>query len=95
MSGSIQIDPSSEFLNIAQGDSLESNEQIHLPFSTSGKERVTGAVSVIDPSKLFKNDSETDVSEILRGRIPGKMNGLNLRGVGEALVVIDGLPRPI
>ncbi|HZH72770.1 MAG TPA: TonB-dependent receptor plug domain-containing protein, partial [Mariniphaga sp.] len=95
VNGSIQNDPSSEFLNIAQGDSLESNEQIHLPFSTSGKERVTGAVSVIDPSKLFKNDSETDVSEILRGRIPGKMNGLNLRGVGEALVVIDGLPRPI
>lgn len=78
-----------------QGDSVKSAGQIYLPFSTTEKNTVTGAVTVIDSEQNYKTDSESDVAEVLKGRIPGYIGGLNLRGIGEALVVIDGLPRPI
>ena len=78
-----------------QGDSIKLPNQIYVPFNTNEKEVITGAVTVIDPAGLHEVDFETDVNGILRGRIPGSTGGLNLRGLGEALVVIDGLPRPI
>lgn len=55
----------------------------------------TGALTTINPVELLKYDNAGDVAEIMEGRIPGSLGGANLRGLGGALILIDGFPRPI
>lgn len=69
--------------------------KVRLPFDrTSEYETTTGSVWVISPEEIMSYDNIQDVSDALYGRVPG-MRGTNIREFGEALTIIDGVPRPL
>ena len=71
------------------------SEEINLPFKKVADRNTTGAITVINPEELLQYDNISGVQTAIQGRVPGLMGGLNLRGLGDALVVIDGIPRPL
>lgn len=74
---------------------LAGPDTVNLPFGTSSRERVAGAITAIDPDEILEYNTIHDVSSAITGLVPGSLGGLNVRGLGDALVVIDGVPRPI
>lgn len=76
-------------------NSLKEADKVNLPFGKSSRIVSTGAITVINPEELLMYDNFTSVAEAISGRVPGIIGGLNLHGLGDALVVIDGIPRPI
>lgn len=76
---------------ISQGE----NRQVYLPFGKSSTRNTAGDITVINPDELLRYDNIITVNEAIRGRVPGLYGGLNLRGLGSALVVVDGIPRSI
>jgi len=74
---------------------ISSEEPVYLPFTKSASWKGTGAITTINPTEILKYDNLTDVGEVLTGRVPGLTGGINLRGLGNAMVIIDGIPRPI
>jgi TonB-dependent SusC/RagA subfamily outer membrane receptor len=82
----------------AQEDSLKtffSSEQkrAYLPFGTSTTGSMANDITVINPEEILRYDNTATVSDLIAGRVPGLYGGLNLRGMGDALVLIDGVPR--
>lgn len=76
-------------------NSLKEADMVNLPFGVSSRKVSVGAITVINPDELLKYDRFTTVAEAVSGRVPGIIGGINLHGLGDALVVIDGIPRPI
>jgi len=76
-------------------NSLKEADMVNLPFGKNSRKLSPGAITVINPEELLKYDSFTSVAEAISGRVPGIIGGINLHGLGDALVIIDGIPRPI
>lgn len=66
---------------------------VYLPFAKVKRRDVVGAVSTIDPNNFIKFDNTQSVTEAINGRIPGLFGSNNIRGLGNALVVVDGVRR--
>jgi TonB-linked SusC/RagA family outer membrane protein len=66
---------------------------VRLPFGELESRRIVGAVTQIRPQELLTYDNNTSVLEALRGRVPGLFGTRDIRGLGNAIVVIDGIPR--
>lgn len=66
---------------------------INLPFGQLEKRRIVGAVSVLHPEELLKYDLNQNVLGAINGRVAGVYDSRNIRGLGNAIVVIDGIPR--
>ena len=84
----------------AQQDTAVTNSpdealMVNLPFGMSSRKVTVGNITVINPEELLNYDNVTTVAEVISGRVPGIISGLNIHGLGDALVVIDGIPRPI
>lgn len=82
--------------NIARKDTVKDSttgqNTIFLPYGQFTSKSVVGDVSVINPNTELGYDNSSSINEALSGRIPGIYSGTNLRGLGNALVVIDGIP---
>jgi TonB-linked SusC/RagA family outer membrane protein len=76
-------------------NSMKATDTVNLPFGKSSRKLSPGAITVITPEELLMFDSFTSVAEAISGRVPGIIGGTNIHGLGDALVVIDGIPRPI
>lgn len=92
--------PGSDVKSSFQEDSTGKNtfgeaDVVNLPFGKSNRKYTTGAITVFNPEDLLKYNSIQDVGGAIYGLFPGSLGGLNMRGLGNALVVIDGIPRPI
>ena len=70
-------------------------DNVNVAFGKVKKGNLVNAVSVINPSDILKYDNIQSISEALNGRVPGLMGGSNIRGIGNALFIVDGLPRDI
>lgn len=68
-------------------------DYVNMPFKTVKEGAVTGAVSVINPDKVLKTDQAGSLNELLKGYASGLMLNTNIRGYGDALILVDGLPR--
>jgi TonB-linked SusC/RagA family outer membrane protein len=73
---------------------MGTKDKVNLPFTTYRKRQIPGAVTTLDPSDILKYDMQGSYTGVLNGRVPGLFGSTNIRGIGTALVVIDGLPRP-
>ena len=87
------------FANISLQDSVPlpsavSEKMVTIPFGKTTRKQVVNDNTVINPSEFLEYDNISDVAEMLIGRVPGA-DGLNLRGLGAPLVIIDGMPRAI
>lgn len=66
---------------------------INLPFSTVDKRSTTGAVTQINIEDEMDYDQRLSISSALDGKVSGLMGAYNTWGRGNAIVVIDGIPR--
>lgn len=73
-------------------DSL-SGDIINVPFNTIDEQDLMGGTTVIRPDEFLNYDYTMSVSEGLNGRVGGLTGSNVIWGLGEALVLIDGVPR--
>lgn len=66
---------------------------VSVPFGSLKKRQIPGAVTVLDPEEILKYDQQKSFTGALNGRVPGLFGTSNIRGMGNALVVVDGIPR--
>ncbi len=71
------------------------NDVMNIPFGKVKKGESVNGVTVINAEEILKQDNVTSVEELLYGRTLGLLGSTNIRGVGDALVIVDGLPRDI
>ena len=71
----------------------EESNLIDVPFGKVMKKDVVGALTVIDPKELAFYDNTQFVGDALLARVPGLIGSTNVRGIGSALIVVDGIPR--
>lgn len=70
----------------------ESNK-VYLPFQSLERNRLAGHVSVVNPSEELQKDTRYGIGTAIAGKVPGMQGSWNLHGIGNATVVIDGVPR--
>ncbi len=68
-------------------------EEVFIPFGKTTRREVSGAVSTINPRNYVKYDNTQYVYDAIQGRVPGVMGNSNIRGIGNALIVVDGVRR--
>ncbi|TZF85514.1 SusC/RagA family TonB-linked outer membrane protein (plasmid) [Pedobacter sp. BS3] len=73
---------------------------VNIPFGQLEKRRIVGAVSALKPDELLSYDLNQNVLGAINGRVPGVYNSRDIRGsvgingnLGNAIVVVDGIPR--
>lgn len=87
------------------------NKKIKLAFKETFQGDIVGAVSTVKSEEIMKYDYTIMASEILNGRTPGMLGSNSIRGIGiginvaditgtglesgNALFIVDGLPRDI
>lgn len=92
-------------------DEKHGDELVKLPFHQLRKDEVVSAVGVLDVSKIGQYDNNVWINDATTGRIIGLMGANNIRGLGvgidvasetgtgtrsgNALFIVDGLPRDI
>ena len=77
--------------NVAADDA----DTLNLVFKTVTEKLAPGSVSSIDIPQIVKKDNYSGVSTLISSYGAGLLSGLNLYGVGDVLVLIDGQPRDI
>jgi TonB-linked SusC/RagA family outer membrane protein len=71
------------------------DDVVHIPFGTIKKRYLTGSVTVLNPGDFSWYDANQDIYSALQGRVPGLYDSINIYGMGAALLVVDGIPRPV
>lgn len=71
------------------------NDTVNIAFRETQRKNLIGATSFINTKSIAKYDNVQWVSEAMLGRIPGLLGYNNIRGMGNALFIVDGLPRDI
>lgn len=64
-----------------------------IAFGKAKRGTLSGDITVIDPNKMSDFDLTQSVPDALFGRVAGMFGNTNIRGLGNALVVLDGIPR--
>lgn len=67
---------------------------VNIPFGTRMKKLIASSVSVLNAKEILTYDSRQNVYGVINGRVPGVFGNLNVHGLGNAVVVVDGIPRP-
>ncbi|MFA5329442.1 MAG: SusC/RagA family TonB-linked outer membrane protein [Prolixibacteraceae bacterium] len=68
------------------------NDDVNLGFFTQKRGDVITDVKQIKPSDFLGYDGAENLTDALSGRVSGMVNVNNIRGLGDALLVIDGNP---
>lgn len=74
---------------------LGQKDEAHVAFGKVRRADMVNAVSVLNPTYLRAFDNTQSIASALTGMIPGMMGSSNIRGLGNALFIVDGLPRDI
>ena len=68
-------------------------DNVKIGFGTSKRGDLIGNISVVEPDDIIKYDNSQNVSDALNCRIPGLIGTNQIHYLGDALVVLDGIPR--
>jgi TonB-linked SusC/RagA family outer membrane protein len=74
---------------------LGEKDEVNVAFGKVKQGDLVNAVSVINADEIREYDNAQTISEALLGRVPGLLGTSNIRGIGNALFIVDGLPRDI
>ncbi len=66
---------------------------VAIPFDMQEKRRIPGSITHIDVENSLKYDAASGLEELIYGKVPGLFGTSDLRGLGNAMVVVDGVPR--
>jgi TonB-linked SusC/RagA family outer membrane protein len=89
-----QLDNSQGVITLKKPNYLEGeNDVLQMPFRKLAQTRTTGAVNQVNVRELETIDSRQGRDAALSGKIPGLFGALNTWGRGDALIVVDGMPR--
>jgi TonB-linked SusC/RagA family outer membrane protein len=66
---------------------------VNVPFGKVMRKDVVGALTVIDPKQLAYYDNTQTIADAISGRVPGLLGNTNVRGMGNALIIVDGIGR--
>lgn len=69
------------------------SNKITIPFGKIEKRRIVGDVTSIDVKGGLSYDSRQNITSALYGKVPGLMNNWDVLGLGNATIVVDGIPR--
>ena len=69
------------------------NKRINLAFDSKNARNTVSAVYGINPEEIAKTNSGQRLVDVLADRVPGIRGISNIRGLGNALIVVDGVPR--
>lgn len=85
--------------NIATLDRNEiftgTSNNVNLPFKTIERKRIAGLVSVISAEAELARDTRYNIGSAIGGKVAGMQGSWNIHGLGNATVVIDGVPRSV
>ncbi|MBC6994256.1 SusC/RagA family TonB-linked outer membrane protein [Neolewinella lacunae] len=73
---------------------LSEEDKVKLPFGSFKKRHIVGGVTTLNIEDILAYDNEQNFNGILTARVPGLFGGGNIRGLGEGVVIVDGIPRP-
>jgi TonB-linked SusC/RagA family outer membrane protein len=68
-----------------------SKDVVDFVFTKEKQLDVASTITVIDPEELLKYDNQQNVMVALRGRVPGLYGTNNVNGLGQAVVIVDGI----
>ena len=68
-----------------------SKDEVKMGFRTTTQREMVGAASIINPSDRLTYDNTQSVRDYIQGLLPGVRGSDNIRGLGGALFVIDGV----
>jgi TonB-linked SusC/RagA family outer membrane protein len=69
------------------------DRNIDLGFINETKKNIVGAVSGFNPQDVIKYDHTQSIRSAMgNGRLTGLRGGDNIRGMGSALIIVDGIP---
>ncbi|MCC4211270.1 SusC/RagA family TonB-linked outer membrane protein [Leeuwenhoekiella parthenopeia] len=75
---------------------LGSEDRIQLPFGSLPEGKLVGSVVEVDVQQdHLEQDQRIGVGSAINGKVGGVRNGNNILGIGSAIYVVDGIPRPI
>jgi TonB-linked SusC/RagA family outer membrane protein len=66
---------------------------LQMPFRKLQQKRTTGSVVQVDVKELMKFDARQGLDAALNGKVSGLYGTSNIWGRGQAIVVVDGVPR--
>ncbi len=66
---------------------------VNIPYGVVTKINAANDINVIFPDNTLIFDNVSDGNQLINGKVPGLIGDTNIRGLGGALVVIDGVPR--
>ena len=92
----ITVYPQANVPEVKLDKSVFSNKEsnlVNIPFGKVMQKDLVGSVTVIDPKELAYYDNTQSVYDAIRGRVPGLLGNSNIRGMGNALVIVDGIGR--
>lgn len=82
--------------NQVLNDSLPSiDDEVYLPFNTINEGDSKATISVLNPDEYIDSDYNLSAAGGVRGRVSGLLGVNNIWGMGNALIMIDGVPRSI
>jgi TonB-dependent SusC/RagA subfamily outer membrane receptor len=83
------------FVLTSPGFMFADKDIVNIAFGKVKIGNVVNSVSVINPSEFLQYDNLQEIAQILSGHVPGMLGGSNIRGIGRALFIVDGLPRDV
>ncbi len=67
--------------------------EIYIPFGIHKLKESVSPLSTINPDKIMKYDNNLSFNNLINGRLAGMYGTSNIRGIGNAIFIIDGVPR--
>ena len=87
-----QINTRAESIEEVLSDSLNKEDtKINLVLEETSKQRSTGSIYSIDAESELQRDARSDIGSAINGKVPGVFDSYNLWGIGNAVVVVDGI----
>lgn len=72
---------------------MDDNSTVNIAFGKAKKRELVGAVSAVNTEEIIKYDNSQYVFDAIRARVPGLLGNTNIRGIGNAIFIVDGFPR--
>ena len=72
---------------------MTEKDMLQLPFRQLAKNRSTGAAIKIDVEEQRNYDASQGLNAALNGKVPGLFGSNDIWGRGDAVIVVDGVPR--